>query len=133
MHKGISKTFQNESITKYMLTFVITSCCCSLQSSSLLSLCNTLSISSTDGSINASAFWNHVQKSHQLLLNFGDIVETMFPTPIPVTLFFKTRKGQIRQVMRVGNYSHVFSSRELLLFLLVGPSNEYGTSEYSST
>jgi hypothetical protein len=52
---------------------------------------------------------------------------------IPVTLFFKTRRSQIRQVMRVGNYSYVFSSRELLLFLLVGPSSEYGTSEYSST
>ena len=52
--------------------------------------------------------------------------------PIPATLFFKTRRGQSRQVMRVGNYSQLFSSRELLLFLLVGPSSEYGTSEYSS-
>jgi hypothetical protein len=53
--------------------------------------------------------------------------------PTPATFFFKTRRGQIRQVMRVGNYSHVFSSRELLLLLLVGPSSEYGTCEYSST
>jgi hypothetical protein len=52
---------------------------------------------------------------------------------IPVTLFFKTRRGQIRHIMRVGNYSHVFGSRELLLFLLVGPSSECGTCEYSST
>jgi hypothetical protein len=62
-----------------MLTFVITSCCCSLQSSSLVNLCNALSISSTDGSINATAFWNHAQKNHQLLLNFWDIIETMLP------------------------------------------------------
>jgi hypothetical protein len=79
MYKGISKTFQNESVTKYMLTFVITSCCCSFQSSLLVSLCNVLSTSSTDGSINATAFWDHAQKSHQLLLNFWDIVETMLP------------------------------------------------------
>jgi len=79
MYKGISKTFQNESVTKYMLTFVISSCCCSLQSSSLVSVCITLTISSTDRSINATAFWNHAQKCHQWLPNFWDIVETMLP------------------------------------------------------
>jgi hypothetical protein len=48
-YEGVSKSFRNESIMKYTLTFGITHCC-PLQSIPLLSLCKGSSISATAGS-----------------------------------------------------------------------------------
>jgi len=45
----------------------------------------------------------------------------------------QNKKGPNQSSYEGGEISHVFSSQELLLFLTVGPSSEYWTSEYSST
>jgi hypothetical protein len=118
MYTGITKRFQNESITKYMLTSITDFCWCSLQSSPLVSLHNTFSISATDGSTNATAFLESCRGQSAIAPKFQGHCGNN--APIPVISFLKTRRGQIRQFRRLGNYKHVFSSQELLLLLLVG-------------
>ena len=76
-------------------------------------------------------FWNHAQDSHQLLLNFRNNVETMLPY---LQLYSSIQEGaKSGKIWGWRTTAMFLVAKNLLLFLLIGSSSGYGTSEYSST